>query len=195
MRKVRLTITESKCRCGYFHAGQQYIVEDLCPPLCHELWNSIYPAVFALLNGASLDRGEKRATEFDAHCPDEGRVRIHGEVIEEHDMNLDPEPFAMIKSGQKSIELRLYDEKRQKIKPGDMIVFTNTENGEELTANVKELHRFDSFAELYKSLPLLCCGYTKDTLASADPSDMDRYYSRERQKEYGVVGIEIRLTH
>ena len=41
MPKVKLTITESKCRCGYFKKGQEFIIEDLCPPLCHELWNSI----------------------------------------------------------------------------------------------------------------------------------------------------------
>ena len=55
--KVKLTITESKCRCGYFKKGQEFIVEDLCPPLCHELWNNIYPSVYALQNGASLDYG------------------------------------------------------------------------------------------------------------------------------------------
>ena len=55
MAKVKLTITESRCRCGYFKAGQEFTVEDLCPPLCHELWNSIYPSVYTLLNGGSLD--------------------------------------------------------------------------------------------------------------------------------------------
>ena len=60
MPKVKLTITESKCRCGYFKKGQEFIVEDLCPPLCHELWNRIYPFVYALQNGASLDYGVNR---------------------------------------------------------------------------------------------------------------------------------------
>ncbi len=82
MPKVKLTITESNCRCGYFRKGQEFIVEDLCPPLCHELWNSIYPAVYALKNGAELDYGECRAKCFDAKCPDGGRVCIHGEVAE-----------------------------------------------------------------------------------------------------------------
>ena len=83
MPKVKLTITESSCRSGHFRKGQEFIVEDLCPPICHELWNSIYPQVFALINGAELDRGLLRAKEFDAKCPDEGRVGIHGEVIED----------------------------------------------------------------------------------------------------------------
>ena len=82
MRKVRLTITESRCRSGYFKAGDAFIVGDLCPPLCHELWNHIYPYVFALLNGAELDHGDARAMMFDAQCPDGGRVCIHGEAIE-----------------------------------------------------------------------------------------------------------------
>ena len=82
MPKVRLTICESRCRCAYFDKGQEFIVEDLCPPICHELWNGIYPMVYTLLNGGSLDRGEEKAKEFDARCPDEGRVLIHGEAIE-----------------------------------------------------------------------------------------------------------------
>ena len=82
MAKVRLTVTDSKCRCGYCKKGDVYLVEDLCPPLCHELWNTIYPLVYALQNGAELDYGNIRAKKFDAKCPDEGRVSIHGEVVE-----------------------------------------------------------------------------------------------------------------
>lgn len=83
MSKVKLTITQSRCRAGYFKKGQTFIVEDLCPPLCHELWNMIYPYVYALQNGASLDYGEIHSQQFDMKCPDGGRVCIHGEVIEE----------------------------------------------------------------------------------------------------------------
>jgi uncharacterized repeat protein (TIGR04076 family) len=83
MLRVKLTITESKCRGGYHHAGDVYMVGDLCPPLCHELWHAIYPSVYALLNGACLDYGNQKAACFDAKCPDGGRVHIHGEVITE----------------------------------------------------------------------------------------------------------------
>lgn len=82
MGKVLLTVTESSCRGGYVKAGDTFIVDDLCPPLCHELWNTIYPSVYALKNGAVLDYGEEKAKCFDAKCPDESRVCIHGEVIE-----------------------------------------------------------------------------------------------------------------
>lgn len=82
MPKVKLTVTESRCRSGYCKAGDTFLVEDLCPPICHELWNVAYPYVFALLNGAHLDHGETRARVFEARCPDGGRVVLHGEVVE-----------------------------------------------------------------------------------------------------------------
>ena len=111
--------------------------------------------------------------------------------INMHNMKLHPSPFEMIKCRKKTIELRLYDEKRQRIKPGDEIIFTNTETGETLHTTVIRLHRFDSFEELYNALPLLECGYTVDDISKAHPSDMQQYYSVEEQKKYGVVGIEI----
>jgi uncharacterized repeat protein (TIGR04076 family) len=83
MPKVKITVVESRCRGGYCKTNDEFIVEDLCPPLCHELWNSMYPFVYALLNGAELDYGNKKVPMFDIKCPDEGRVVIHGERIEE----------------------------------------------------------------------------------------------------------------
>ena len=108
-----------------------------------------------------------------------------------HHMKLHSTPFEMIKSGKKTIELRLYDDKRQKIKVGDEIVFTNTVTDEKLPARVLKLHHFDSFEELYKFLPLLQCGYTSENVVMATPTDMERYYSVEEQDAYGVVGIEL----
>ena len=108
-----------------------------------------------------------------------------------HQMKLHPTPFEMIRSGEKTIELRLFDEKRQKIREGDQIVFTNTATGETLAMTAAKLHRFDSFAQLYKALPLLQCGYTPEDIHTAQPSDMEQYYSREEQEKYGVVGIEL----
>jgi uncharacterized repeat protein (TIGR04076 family) len=83
MPRVQLTITSANCRCGYHNTGDRFVVEDLCPPLCHELWNAIYPSVYTLLNGGTLDCGEQRSNHFDMKCPDEGRVCVHGEVVSE----------------------------------------------------------------------------------------------------------------
>lgn len=109
-------------------------------------------------------------------------------------MKLHSGPFALIKNGTKTIELRLNDEKRQRIHVGDTITFTNTvDTTEQITVTVQKLHKFSSFAELYRSLPLEKCGYLPSELESASHSDMDAYYSPEEQERYGVLGIEITL--
>lgn len=98
----------------------------------------------------------------------------------------------MIQEGTKTIELRLYDEKRKMISIGDTITFTNSDNPNEIIcASVVDLFVFNSFDELYKNLPLLECGYTKDNIDTASPYDMEKYYSKEKQQKYGVVGIKI----
>ena len=81
MARVKLTVLHSNCRSGYLKSGDEFIVEDLCPPLCHELLNRAYPYVFALQNGADLDCGNDRAKCFEVKCPDEGRVLLRGEVV------------------------------------------------------------------------------------------------------------------
>ena len=106
-----------------------------------------------------------------------------------HEMHLDPAPFNKIRRGEKTIELRLFDEKRAAILPGDLIRFTCSEGGETLKARVTKLCRFDSFAELYAALPLKECGYSEDEIGTASPADMDKYYPREAQEKYGVLGI------
>lgn len=97
----------------------------------------------------------------------------------------------MIKSGRKTIELRLYDEKRRKLKVGDKIIFENLESGEKITAAVLALHIYKSFAELYKHFDKVAIGYNDNE--TANPDDMNEYYTVENQIKYGVVGIEISL--
>ena len=111
-----------------------------------------------------------------------------------HYMKLNPSPFSMIKRGYKTIELRLYDEKRKVVSVGDTLIFTNTENTEEqLVCLVNNLYIFDSFEKLYEVLPLDKCGYLPEEISSASYKDMEDYYSPMEQKRYGVVGIEIIL--
>ena len=108
-------------------------------------------------------------------------------------MNLNPQPFDLIAAGKKTIELRLLDEKRKGIAVGDTLVFTNTDTGLQLCCVVKKLHVFPNFAALYAALPLEKCGYLPEELSAARPEDMELYYSPEKQKQYGVVGIETTL--
>jgi ASC-1-like (ASCH) protein len=112
----------------------------------------------------------------------------------EHEMKLQPAPFEKIRRGEKTVELRLYDEKRKTVAVGDSIRFIKVDSPTEtLTARVVELLVFPSFAELYAAVSLRDCGYSEYELANASPDDMDAYYSREEREKYGVVGIRLEL--
>ena len=106
-------------------------------------------------------------------------------------MKLNEIPFEKIKYGSKTIELRLYDEKRRKMNVGDVICFKS--KTDKLTAIVKSIHIFKNFEELYAALPLDKCGYSAAELATASPDDMLNYYTKEQIEKYGVVGIEIEV--
>ena len=108
-----------------------------------------------------------------------------------HYMKLWQDAFYKIAEGSKTIELRLNDEKRQKISVGDTINFNCTKNNDVITAKVKALYKFVDFKELYKCLPLDKCGYGGDELASAHYNDMYDYYSQEQIEKYGALGIEL----
>ena len=107
-------------------------------------------------------------------------------------MRLHNSPFKLIKSGTKTIEMRLNDEKRQLIKVGDSIKFINRVTEEEMVTLVNGLHYYDSFDELYKNFDKVSIGYAEDE--EANPDDMSQYYSKEDILKYGVVGIEIEVT-
>lgn len=109
-----------------------------------------------------------------------------------HEMRLNDEPFQAIKDGTKTIEMRLYDEKRRMIQVGDVIRFTNRETSEELFTKVIALHIFENFQILYAHFDKESLGYQKNDVALA--TDMNQYYSMEEQTKYGVVGIEIEVT-
>lgn len=107
-----------------------------------------------------------------------------------HIMNLWQGAFNSIANGGKTIELRLNDEKRQKIVAGDTIVFKSLSNNT-IIAQVKALHKFKNFEELYNNLPLDKCGYEPEELSTAHYTDMNAYYSCEQIEKYGALGIEL----
>ena len=108
-----------------------------------------------------------------------------------HYMNLVPSAFVKIADGSKTIELRLNDEKRKRINVGDTVVFNCNENNDIITVKVKQLHKFADFKSLYNALPLDKCGYAESELHTAHHTDMEQYYSTEKIKKYGALGIEL----
>lgn len=109
-----------------------------------------------------------------------------------HYMKLNPEPFEKIASGKKTIELRLYDEKRKLIKPGDEIIFTNIQNpNRSISVIVDSVITAASFDSLFKHISLVDCGYEEKEITGTNHLDMNHYYSEEKQRQFGVVGIKF----
>lgn len=106
-------------------------------------------------------------------------------------MNLHEEPFIMIKNETKKVEMRLNDEKRCNITSGDIIIFTNNLTNEELRVVVIDVKKYDDFYSLYNEYEKTEIGYKEDEVK--DPIDMEKYYSKEKIKKYGVVAIRIKL--
>ncbi len=106
-----------------------------------------------------------------------------------HKMRLVGFAFEAIKNGTKDIEVRLNDEKRRLINVGDTIIFTNLDTSEELNVSVVNLYRYDTFKELFDAFPHKRLGL-KD---NDSESIMNSFYTLEEEKEYGVLGIEIKL--
>ena len=111
-------------------------------------------------------------------------------IPDTHLMKLHPSPFAAIQSGKKTLELRLNDEKRQKIKIGDTIVFTHTETGENLRAVVLDIRKYPDFEAMYAVEDPVAMGYNEGE--TADPKDMSQYYKEDEIKRYGTLAIEIK---
>lgn len=110
-----------------------------------------------------------------------------------HKMKLQNDPFIKIKNKTKTIEMRVYDEKRRKINVDDLIEFTNINTKEKMLVKVKNIYLYKDFDELYKNHDKVSIGYEQNEVAN--PNDMAVYYDEEVIEENGVVGIEIKLVN
>ena len=101
-------------------------------------------------------------------------------------MKLQNEPFKQIKKGIKKIEIRLNDEKRKIFEINDYIEFTNITTLEIMFVKITNLYHFESFEKLFNN-------FDNSILGCGSYEEMYKYYSREEEKKYGVLGIEIKV--
>ena len=105
-----------------------------------------------------------------------------------HKMKLNEDPFERIKNGTKTIEFRLYDDKRQQIKVGDKIEFSKLPDlQEKLLVDVVQLYKEDTFENLFRKL------YSDEEEIQRKTKSMYKYYCPEKEGEYGVLGIKIKI--
>ncbi len=108
-----------------------------------------------------------------------------------HHMKLQQNPFDMIRSGCKTIEIRLNDEKRQQVRVGDTIEFSLIDDPtQHINAVVEGLHHFATFKDL-------CYAFSPHEYGSEraeEYSFMYQYYSKEDEVKYGVLGIRVKCV-
>ena len=105
-----------------------------------------------------------------------------------YQMKLLERPFDNIKNGTKTVEFRLYDEKRRKIKIGDKIEFSKLpELKEKIVVEVLDLYQEKSFKELFKKV------LVKLEDVESHMRTIYNIYSEDEEKEYGVLGIKIKI--
>ncbi|MGN0796982.1 MAG: ASCH domain-containing protein [Christensenellales bacterium] len=106
-------------------------------------------------------------------------------------MKLCQEPFDKIGKHEKTIELRLYDEKRRLLSVGDDIRFTLVgDESQTIDATVVALHVYPSFRALFSTDLFNKCGCKGMSIEQAVDS-MRKYYTKSEEEACGVVGIEI----
>jgi ASC-1-like (ASCH) protein len=108
-----------------------------------------------------------------------------------HTLHLNSSPFNKIKNGQKTIESRLDDEKRQELKVGDHLTFINREDEAEIQSTITDLHYFPTFADLFQNLPKRKFA---DESVEALLQEINRFHSSENEQRWGVVGIEFKIN-
>lgn len=105
-----------------------------------------------------------------------------------HKMKLQESPFERIKNGTKTVEFRLYDEKRKQIQIGDKIEFSKLPDLEEkLVVEVLDLYYEKRFKDIFEKL------YTDKDEINRKVQSMYTIYSSEKEEEYGVLGIKIKI--
>ncbi len=108
-----------------------------------------------------------------------------------HKMRLNSNSFQKIVSRKKTIEMRLYDEKRSYIRQGDLVEFACEELRLKMLCKVLKIYKYNNFEELYLNHDKISLGY--DDNEEANPKDMEAIYSKENIEKYGVLGIELKF--
>ncbi|WP_457614510.1 HisA/HisF-related TIM barrel protein [Methanopyrus sp.] len=113
------------------------------------------------------------------------QARREGKRLRVHHMGLEEEYLNLIKEGRKTVEGRVKDDKRARIKPGDKILFNRR-----LLVKVVDVREYDSFEEMLREEGL------KNVLPNVNSIEEGieiyrRFYSSGKEKMFGVLAIEI----
>ena len=106
-------------------------------------------------------------------------------------MKLTPENFEQLKSGHKTIESRLNDEKRKALRVGERIEFAKLpELQTSIIVEIVSLDTYKNFSELYAAGHEAVLGTTQQEYLKR----IHEYYTKQEEDKYGVVAIGVKLV-
>lgn len=100
-------------------------------------------------------------------------------------MHLDEQPFEAIASGKKTVELRVFDDKRRSLRVGDIVEFVSAKRS--VRVEITDLVYAASFGDL--DIATLYAAGLKETRANEVDEHMRRYYTKKEVAKNGVVAI------
>lgn len=107
-------------------------------------------------------------------------------------MHLNQLPFSQIVSGEKTLEIRLNDSKRQLLNVGDEILFSNRENhNQTVLKHIKALRHYDSFTDFALNEDTTTAGFNQSYNTQDVVDCYHTYYTPQEEHQYGVLVIEL----
>lgn len=176
----KMTLPDKTIVCGHRGAyyGNQFDPDR--SPHCHD---PFYGKQVIAIDGLTIVSGQVNVLVVEDEIP---APRIHA-------MKLQKEHFDHIAEGSKCIEMRLFDEKRRKLRIGDAIEFTR-EGDEERTllTRVQGLYVYPGFDELVEEFTPTELGFAK-TARGKIAEYMLRIYGVEAAFRNKVLAIKVKV--
>lgn len=107
-------------------------------------------------------------------------------------MKLNPEYYNLVANGEKTIEVRLLDEKRQKLREGDYLAFTNTSNGDITVTQIVSLAKFKDFNSCITNTGTKKVGFNGSSIEDT-VKVYNSIYPKVDEEKYGVLAIGLTL--
>jgi len=110
-----------------------------------------------------------------------------------HQMRLFPDAFEHIKSGRKIREYRLNDEKRQKIKIGDMIEFLKLPDlNDSICVEVEGVLLYKNWYSCYEDFFELDLADRYESIEAVIKETYDNWWSKDQEEQYGCLVIKFK---
>lgn len=204
---------------GYLFGGDRH--EDYCPVLndgtyAEYSWRG-WGRIIALAYGAegecsymcgymdSFIKPSARKYPGADSLPDDERIVPKESLADVFEMHLSDDMFSKVEAGTKTVEMRLFDDKRKQVDIGDYIEFIHVADpARRVLRKVADLQPFASFRDAFTATEyrdnafVNVLRYTPAQLGAPESSDipalvhgMYKYYTKKQEKEHGVIAFTL----